>query len=188
MRSLILTLAVVAIATTLDAAASLSAQSIDPGLNREQVMARLGPVVAERNVGARTYLFYRNGCEQECGTHDIVVLENGVVVDAIFRASYRRYTGKSSSPVGLAARGDSTPAPVAPPPKGGFASGASIYVVPTTPPGITRDTTSVASQTEAQSDSTTKTAPVSEQPVPRARPDSIGAKPKAPADTVKRKP
>ncbi|MDQ6829952.1 MAG: hypothetical protein M3081_13920, partial [Gemmatimonadota bacterium] len=85
MRRLFIVVCLVASAAT---AAPASAQSIDPGMNREQVMGRLGPVVAERTVGPRSYLFYRNGCEIDCGTHDIVILENGIVVDAIFRAPY----------------------------------------------------------------------------------------------------
>ncbi|MEP6692267.1 MAG: hypothetical protein ABJD07_13990 [Gemmatimonadaceae bacterium] len=134
--------AIVVAASSAATPATARTQGIDPGMNREQVMARLGPVVAERTVGSRSYLFYRNGCEIECGTHDIVILNDGVVVDAIFRASYRRFTGRSSSPVALPARGDSTPAPVAPPPKGGYVTGNSVPIPTTAPPGISaaRDT------------------------------------------------
>jgi hypothetical protein len=73
---------------------------IDPGMTREQVVERLGKPVGERTLGARTYLFYRNGCERRCGMHDFVMLEEGAVTDAVFRASSRRYTGESSSPAG----------------------------------------------------------------------------------------
>lgn len=167
------------------AVAPVSAQSIDPGMNREQVMGRLGPVVAERSVGPRSYLFYRNGCEIDCGTHDIVILENGIVVDAIFRAPYRRYTGKSSSPVALPAKGDSLPAPVAPESKGGFVTGAAVIAIPTSaPPGI-----SVSKDTIVKRDTTaTPKGPVSEGGVKSAS-DTMRFKGRAiPPDTARRKP
>ena len=40
----------------------------------------------------------RNGCEKKCGMNDLVVLDSGKVVDAVFRSSDRKYTGTSSSP------------------------------------------------------------------------------------------
>src|SRR5215210_7665183 len=81
------------------AAAPARAQAvIDPGMSRDQVVERLGKPVGERSVGAHTYLFYRNGCERKCGMHDIVTLQDGSVVDAVFRSASRRYTGESSSP------------------------------------------------------------------------------------------
>jgi hypothetical protein len=72
--------------------------SIDPGMSREQVVARLGKPVSEHSSGARTYLYYANGDEKKYGMHDLVALENGKVVDAVFRASSHKYSGKSSSP------------------------------------------------------------------------------------------
>lgn len=87
----------------LAAARPLLAQSasIDSAMTREQVVERLGAPASERSSGARTYLFYQNGCERTCGMHDLVVLEDGVVIDAIFRSPARRYTGRSSSPVAV---------------------------------------------------------------------------------------
>jgi hypothetical protein len=90
--------ATAALALLLPAAAR--AQSIDPGFSRAQVEARLGKPAAERTVGAYVYLFYNNGCEVSCGQHDIVVLRDGKVADAIFRGTKRSYTGQSSSPSG----------------------------------------------------------------------------------------
>ena len=88
-------LALLLIATALP----LSAQSvIDRGMSRAAVVQRLGEPAAERTAGNATYLFYRNGCERKCGMNDLVVLENDAVVDAIFRAPSRRFTGESSSP------------------------------------------------------------------------------------------
>ena len=51
-----------------------------------------------RDIGNRTYLFYRNGCEIACGTFDLVLLEDGQVVDAIVRGRGHNYAGTSSSP------------------------------------------------------------------------------------------
>jgi hypothetical protein len=73
-------------------------QSIDPGMTQAQVVDRLGEPAAARTSGSFTYLFYKNGCAKQCGMDDIVLLENDAVVDAIFRAPERSYTGKSSSP------------------------------------------------------------------------------------------
>ncbi|MGH7656099.1 MAG: outer membrane protein assembly factor BamE domain-containing protein [Gemmatimonadaceae bacterium] len=80
------------------ASARAQAASIDPGMSREQVIARLGQPVSEHSSGTRTYLYYRNGDEKKYGMHDLVALENGKVVDAVFRSSARTFSGKSSSP------------------------------------------------------------------------------------------
>ncbi|MFA6168357.1 MAG: hypothetical protein WC700_17170 [Gemmatimonadaceae bacterium] len=77
----------------------LSAQVvIDPGMPKAQVVARLGTPAVERTTGESTFLFYKNECHRTCGMNDIVVLDKGVVVDAIFRSARRRYSGVSSSP------------------------------------------------------------------------------------------
>jgi hypothetical protein len=81
------------------AAAPLSAQAvIDPGMSQAQVVERLGAPAFSRATGGATFLFYQNGCERTCGMHDVVVLDQGAVVDAIFRSAKRRYSGASSSP------------------------------------------------------------------------------------------
>jgi hypothetical protein len=81
------------------AAAPLSGQAvIDPGMSRTLVLARLGKPAVERSSGDATYLFFRNNCERTCGMNDVVVLDKGVVVDAVFRSAKRRYSGTSSSP------------------------------------------------------------------------------------------
>ena len=77
----------------------LSAQVvIDPGMPKAQVVARLGAPAVERSTGDATFLFFKNECHRTCGMNDIVVLDKGVVVDAIFRSAKRRYSGTSSSP------------------------------------------------------------------------------------------
>lgn len=74
---------------------------VEPGMTREQVVASLGKPLGARTVGARTFLFYSNGRERRVGMQDVVFLENDGVVDAIFRAPHRRYTGTSSLQPGV---------------------------------------------------------------------------------------
>ena len=96
MRSLIAVL-VLAAASAPSAGAQTTA-TIDPGMTREQVVAVLGQPLSARTKDTHTYLFYRNGCEKKCGMNDLVVLDSGKVVDAVFRSSARKYSGASSSP------------------------------------------------------------------------------------------
>jgi outer membrane protein assembly factor BamE (lipoprotein component of BamABCDE complex) len=87
---------------TIAAAGSAHAQaSIDPGMTKEQVIARLGKPASEHSSGTATYLYYANGQEKKVGMSDMVALDNGKVVDAVFRSSARRYSGKSSSPAAI---------------------------------------------------------------------------------------
>jgi hypothetical protein len=53
-----------------------------------------------RRSGDWSYLFYRNGRQDDPRTYDLVILQGGQVVDAIVRAPGRAYTGVSSSPIG----------------------------------------------------------------------------------------
>ena len=77
----------------------LGAQAtIDPGMSKAAVIARLGKPMLERTLGDDTYVFYRNGAEKRCGMNDIVTLRHDAVTDAVFRSSKRTYTGTSSSP------------------------------------------------------------------------------------------
>ena len=72
--------------------------TIDPGMTQEQVVSKLGKPLSSRSHDGYTYLFYRNGCEKKCGMNDLVVLDSGKVVDAVFRSANRHYSGTSSSP------------------------------------------------------------------------------------------
>ena len=49
-----------------------------------------------RTRGAFTYATFPTPCLPGCGTHDIVILQDGKVVDAIARSSGRRYDGQAS--------------------------------------------------------------------------------------------
>ncbi len=79
-----------------------AAMAIDPGMTRDEVLARLGTPSGESHAGSFTYLFYDNGCAARCGVDDVVVLEKNIVTDAIFRSAKRTFTGVSSSPRALA--------------------------------------------------------------------------------------
>lgn len=80
------------------AVTTTTAASIDPGMTRDQVVAKLGEPLSSRSYDGFTYLLYRNGCEKTCGMNDLVVLDSGKVIDAVFRSRDRHYTGTSSSP------------------------------------------------------------------------------------------
>lgn len=72
--------------------------TIAPGMSRDQVVSTWGAPVVERSLGRWTYMHFRNGCEQSCGTFDVVFLEDGQVVDAVVRGRGHYYSGVSSSP------------------------------------------------------------------------------------------
>ncbi len=101
MRQILLLLALT-LATP--AVAQVATVQIDPGMTRAQVIERLGNPATERSSNGFTYLFFINGCERTCGMNDLVTLRGDSVVDAIFRAPQRTYSGRSTSP-----RQDRTP-------------------------------------------------------------------------------
>jgi len=72
--------------------------TVRPGMTPDEVIEEWGAPEVRRDIGNRTYLFYRNGCEIACGTFDVVLLEDGQVVDAIVRGRGHNYAGVSSSP------------------------------------------------------------------------------------------
>ena len=85
MRAVITVLCISAVSAS--AVGAQSASTIDPGMTR-----------SSRSYQGFTYLLYKNGCEKKCGMNDLVVLDSGKVVDAVFRAKSRAYSGTSSSP------------------------------------------------------------------------------------------
>jgi hypothetical protein len=97
--------------------ATIRAQAtIDPGMSKAQVVAKLGRPAVEKASGTATYLYYRNGAEKSVGMSDVVVLEGDKVVDAVFRSRARAYSGKSSSPSAIPAAIARKHPPVTPPP------------------------------------------------------------------------
>ena len=94
MRTLMTVLCIAALST----AASAQTATIDPGMTRDQVVAKLGQPLSTRTYDGHTYLLYKNGCEKKCGMNDLVVLDSGKVTDAVFRSPARHYSGTSSSP------------------------------------------------------------------------------------------
>ena len=91
-RFAIVTLLIVAASAT-----ALAQASIDPGMSKAQVIAKLGKPASEHSNGSSTFLYYKNGQEKKMGMSDLVMIENDKVVDAVFRSSGRKYSGKSSS-------------------------------------------------------------------------------------------
>jgi len=79
--------------------AAQEVKTIKPGMTEAEVRAIWGEPLDTRTVGTRGYLYYRNDCLKRCGTHDIVFLEGGQVVDAVVRDKGRAYDGVASSPV-----------------------------------------------------------------------------------------
>ncbi len=117
-----ITFAVAAFTGVVPVVAAQTVRTVEPGMTREQVIATLGEPLSTRRFQGHTYLLFQNGCEKKCGMNDLVVLDSGKVVDAVFRSSARHYSGKSSSPVAI-------PADVA---KHGGAT-APLKVIPTPP-------------------------------------------------------
>lgn len=74
--------------------------TVAPGMGESDVVALWGPPSAVRHAGSFTFLHYPNGCELTCGTTDIVILQDGQVVDAVVRWAGHGYSGQSSSPPG----------------------------------------------------------------------------------------
>ena len=87
-----------ALALFLLVAARAEAQdaTVRAGRSLEEVKAAWGEPQATRTRGAFTYLTFPTPCLPGCGSHDIVILEDGKVVDAIARSAGRRYEGTAS--------------------------------------------------------------------------------------------
>jgi hypothetical protein len=103
--------ALVVLAMPRGAAAQATPVSIGPGMTKDQVLQRLGNPSEESHSGSFTYLMYDSECGRKCGMDDLVVLEGGVVTDAVFRSGTRTYTGQSSSPSALQPAGPASVAP-----------------------------------------------------------------------------
>ena len=93
--------------------------TVAPGMAERDVYTLWGPPMEVRRAAEWTYLYYPNGCERTCGTADVVILQNGQVVDAIVRWPGHGYSGQSSSPPGRKGvptrGGDTTTVPPQPP-------------------------------------------------------------------------
>jgi hypothetical protein len=144
-------LAFILLCTAASAAAAQAPKSIDPGMSESKVVERLGQPDASRASGDFKYLFYHNSCIKQCGMDDVVILQKDSVIDAMFRAADRTYSGKSSSP-------RSIPAEVAARTRPGARDVPSSEVVQAGTP--VRD----SGATHATPDSSAKTAPHPKQP------------------------
>ncbi len=97
----------VALAATLLMASAATAQevrTIRPGMAEDEVKGVFGEPRGTSARGVFTYYFYGNGCERDCGFPDLVIFQNGQVVDAVLRAPWHEYGGDSSSPKGTIPR------------------------------------------------------------------------------------
>jgi hypothetical protein len=94
-RCLLLCAGVLACAAA-PAAAQDTTSAVRPGMTEADVRARWGDPLAVRRLNDWTYLFYANG-EPHYGM-DIVLLQDGQVMDAVVRAPEHVYLGLSSSP------------------------------------------------------------------------------------------
>jgi hypothetical protein len=88
---------ILALALLTGSAAAASAQTpVRPGMTAEEVTAAWGAPTATRTRGDFTYLSYPSSCMPACGTQDVVILQDGKVVDAIARSNNHPYEGPSS--------------------------------------------------------------------------------------------
>ncbi|HKW42504.1 MAG TPA: hypothetical protein VJN39_14745 [Gemmatimonadales bacterium] len=83
--------------------------TIAPGMSEKDIYSLWGPPADVRRQGQYTYLFFPNGCEHTCGTADVVILQNGQVVDAVLRWPGHGYSGQSSSPAATPPHGPARP-------------------------------------------------------------------------------
>jgi len=83
--------------------------TIAPGMAEKDIYSLWGPPADVRRQGQFTYLFFPNGCEHTCGTADVVILQNGQVVDAVLRWPGHGYSGQSSSPAATPPHGPVRP-------------------------------------------------------------------------------
>jgi hypothetical protein len=83
--------------------------TIAPGMAEKDIYSLWGPPADVRRQGQYTYLFFPNGCEHTCGTADVVILQNGQVVDAVLRWPGHGYSGQSSSPAATPPHGPTRP-------------------------------------------------------------------------------
>ncbi len=72
------------------------AQTVKPGMTADEVKAAWGEPFATRARGEYTYLIYASDCLPGCGSHDVVTLQNGKVIDAIARSSGRHFEGTAT--------------------------------------------------------------------------------------------
>jgi hypothetical protein len=80
--------------------APAAAQTVRAGMTESQVRSALGePAATRRSDDGWSYLFYLNGCAVRCGSDDVVFLQEGRVVTAVFRTPRRRFAGPAASSV-----------------------------------------------------------------------------------------
>ncbi len=101
-------------------------------MTKQEVREIFGNPANRSSRGEFTYYFYENNCQQECGMADLVIFQNGQVVDAILRATWRNYAGESSSPSGVTPK--PTPMRLQLPATGNEVRGIEVRPTPPAPP------------------------------------------------------
>lgn len=91
MKALVLSTALLVFAV-----AGGQAQTVKVGMTADEVKAAWGEPFAARERGEYTYMLFPSDCLPGCGAHDMVMLQNGKVIDAIARSSGRHFEGTAS--------------------------------------------------------------------------------------------
>jgi hypothetical protein len=167
-----------------------SDRSIDPGMTKAQVIEHLGQPAAQRSYDGKTYLLYPNHCKS-CGMQDFVVLENDAVVDAVFRASSRHFTGNSSSPAALTpaearVHASSTLTVQPPAPKAAVPAVSTEQAAPQAAPAASPAATPVA--TPAAAPAAPATTPAAAAPQTAVQPQAVPTTPPADSGAAADKP
>lgn len=72
------------------------AQTVKAGMSADEVKAAWGEPFAVRERGEFTYMLFPSDCLPGCGSHDVVTLQHGKVIDAIARSSGRSFEGTAA--------------------------------------------------------------------------------------------
>lgn len=103
-RAIYLTCTLAGLLIVAHTAAAQEVRTIGPGMSEEDVQQAFGQPDGKSTRASFTYYFYDNGCEKECGFPDLVIFQDGQVLDAVLRAPWHEYSGESSSPKGAIPR------------------------------------------------------------------------------------
>ncbi|CAN5176673.1 hypothetical protein BH23GEM4_BH23GEM4_07820 [soil metagenome] len=113
------------------AAPAVAQRTVGAGMTEAEVVSALGAPSSVRQAGTWTYLFYANGCSPRCGSADVVFLQEGRVVTALFRTRARSFSGPAPA---VALRGFDEPGVQRAAPEAALRDAEGIPNAPSTPP------------------------------------------------------
>lgn len=113
------------------AAPAVAQRTVGVGMTEAEVVSALGTPSSVRQAGPWTYLFYGNGCSPRCGSADVVFLQEGRVVTALFRTRARSFSGPAPA---VALRGFDEPGVQRAAPEAAPRDAKGIPNAPSTPP------------------------------------------------------